>query len=120
MQRSKAQSAMEYLMTYGWAILIIAVVLGALYQLGVFNPNGLSGKAQPGSCQVVRNGGPNTTQFISLQGVCTSQLPQFVGSFSGAGAFANFGNSILLSPEAGASGKMSLCMWYRVTSLTGY
>ncbi len=28
---------MEYLMTYGWAILIIAVVLGALYSLGVFN-----------------------------------------------------------------------------------
>ena len=33
----KAQSAMEYLMTYGWAILIIAVVLGALFSLGVFN-----------------------------------------------------------------------------------
>ncbi len=33
----RAQSAMEYLMTYGWAILIIAVVLGALYVLGVFN-----------------------------------------------------------------------------------
>ncbi len=34
---SKSQSAMEYLMTYGWAILIIAVVLGALYSLGIFN-----------------------------------------------------------------------------------
>ena len=28
---------MEYLMTYGWAILIIAIVLGALYLLGVFS-----------------------------------------------------------------------------------
>jgi hypothetical protein len=28
---------MEYLMTYGWAILIIAVVLAALFSLGVFN-----------------------------------------------------------------------------------
>ncbi len=28
---------MEYLMTYGWAILIVAVVLGALYSLGIFN-----------------------------------------------------------------------------------
>ena len=27
----KAQSAMEYLMTYGWAILIISVVLAALF-----------------------------------------------------------------------------------------
>ncbi|MDE1856452.1 MAG: hypothetical protein KGH98_00025 [Candidatus Micrarchaeota archaeon] len=33
----KAQSAMEYLMTYGWAILVIAVVLGALFSLGVFS-----------------------------------------------------------------------------------
>ena len=36
MPAEKLQSAMEYLMTYGWAILIIAVVLGVLYQLGVF------------------------------------------------------------------------------------
>jgi hypothetical protein len=33
----RLQSAMEYLMTYGWAILIIAVVLGVLYYLGIFN-----------------------------------------------------------------------------------
>ena len=31
------QSAMEYLMTYGWAMLVIAVILIALYALGVFN-----------------------------------------------------------------------------------
>ena len=41
----KAQSAMEYLMTYGWAILIIAVVLGALFSLGVFSGNSLLGNA---------------------------------------------------------------------------
>ena len=33
---TKAQSAMEYLMTYGWAILIIAVVLAALFAIGTF------------------------------------------------------------------------------------
>jgi hypothetical protein len=32
----KAQAAMEYLMTYGWAILIIIVVVAALYGMGVF------------------------------------------------------------------------------------
>ena len=31
-----AQSAMEYLVTYGWAILVIAIVIMALYALGVF------------------------------------------------------------------------------------
>jgi hypothetical protein len=35
----KAQSAMEYLMTYGWAVLIIAVVLAALFSIGVFSGN---------------------------------------------------------------------------------
>ena len=34
----KAQAAMEYLMTYGWAILIVIIVAAALYALGVFNP----------------------------------------------------------------------------------
>lgn len=44
-RRLKAQSAMEYLMTYGWAILIIAVVLGALFSLGVFSSATLLGNS---------------------------------------------------------------------------
>ncbi len=32
-----AQSAMEYLITYGWAILIVAVALGVLWSLGLFS-----------------------------------------------------------------------------------
>ncbi|MBI4173702.1 MAG: hypothetical protein HY519_03195 [Candidatus Aenigmarchaeota archaeon] len=34
----KAQAAMEYLMTYGWAIIIIIIVAAALYYLNVFSP----------------------------------------------------------------------------------
>jgi len=80
---AKAQSAMEYLMTYGWAILIIAVVLGALFQLGVFNPMTFAPKAPPGACQVFRPNGPGTTQFINLEGVCSGEMPQYVASFKG-------------------------------------
>ena len=36
MRGRKGQSAMEYLMTYGWAILIVIVVVAALYAMGVF------------------------------------------------------------------------------------
>ncbi len=32
-----AQSAMEFFMTYGWAILILVIVIAALFELGVFN-----------------------------------------------------------------------------------
>lgn len=34
----KGQGALEYLMTYGWALLIIVVVGAALFALGVFSP----------------------------------------------------------------------------------
>jgi len=40
MAMRKAQSALEYLMTYGWAILIIVIVGAVLFSLGVFNPGG--------------------------------------------------------------------------------
>jgi len=32
----KAQAALEFLMTYGWAILIVIAVVAALYAMGVF------------------------------------------------------------------------------------
>lgn len=35
----KGQSALEYLTTYGWAILIVIIAGAALYALGVFNPS---------------------------------------------------------------------------------
>ena len=37
MKSFKLQSAMEYLMSYGWAILIIAVVVAVMFELGLFN-----------------------------------------------------------------------------------
>ncbi len=38
MKGSKGQAAMEYLMTYGWALLILVAVLSILYSFGIFNP----------------------------------------------------------------------------------
>lgn len=46
--KKKAQSAMEYLMTYGWAILIVIIVAAALYALGVFNPAAYQGNIPTG------------------------------------------------------------------------
>jgi hypothetical protein len=44
----RAQSALEYLMTYGWAILIVIIVGAALYALGVFNPGTFTGQKSTG------------------------------------------------------------------------
>jgi len=52
---NKSQSAMEYLMTYGWAILVVLIALGALFYLGVFNPK------TPNTCQL-------NTPFVCIGG----------------------------------------------------
>ncbi len=107
----KSQSAMEYLMTYGWAILIIAVVLGALFQLGVFNSMTFAPKAQPGACQVFRPNDPGTTQFINLEGVCNGELPQYVAQFNGQSSVIAVQNTTSLSLPLGASPR-TVIAWF--------
>ncbi len=105
----KSQSAMEYLMTYGWAILIIAVVLGALFQLGVFNAGAFAPRAPPGACQVFRPDGIGSTSFINLEGVCSGELPQYVASFvSSSGSDMN---TINLPGAPTGSSPRSMTFW---------
>jgi len=110
----KSQSAMEYLMTYGWAILIIAVVLGALFQLGVFNSSSFSPRAPPGACQVFRPSGPRTTTNINLMGVCTGQLPQYVAQFNGASSYVTYDIPPAMNVASG-----SVSAWFYVLSHAG-
>ncbi len=44
----KGQAALEFLMTYGWAILAAIIVIGVLAYFGVFSP----GKYAPSACAV--------------------------------------------------------------------
>ncbi len=80
----KLQNAIEFLTLYGWVILIIAIVFGALVGLGVFNPDTFAPKALPGGCYVTRPDGPHTSQFINLAGSCNSALPEYVALFKGS------------------------------------
>ncbi len=43
-----AQSSLEYMMTYGWAILIIVLVAAILYTMGIFSPVNTSVQAATG------------------------------------------------------------------------
>ncbi|SRR3989344_1518983 len=43
MQQKKGQAAMEFLMTYGWAILAAIVAIGVLAYFGVFSPGKIAG-----------------------------------------------------------------------------
>ncbi len=79
--RIEAQSAMEYLLMYGWAILSIAIVLAALFELGLFNSGATSLRAFPGSCRVFRPGGAYSSSSAVMLGQCASLAPQFVQDF---------------------------------------
>ncbi len=116
----RLQSALEYITTYSWAILMVAVVLGVLYFIGAFNPYTYVSKTQPGSCFVDRPNGPGTNQFVSLEGTCLNEEPEYVMQFNGQNAYVSLGNSVVLSPEAGSKGQMTLCIWYDVLSTTNY
>ena len=35
----KGQAAMDFLMTYGWAIVVVLAAIGALWYFGVLSPN---------------------------------------------------------------------------------
>ena len=41
MREKRGQAAMEFLMTYGWAILAAVIVIGVLASFGVFSPGDL-------------------------------------------------------------------------------
>ena len=73
-RKSRAQSAMEYLMTYGWAILIIAVVLAALFSLNVFNAG-----AQLGTSCIGQPGFSCAQPVITQGGALSFQLGQGIG-----------------------------------------
>lgn len=48
MKGKRGQAAMEFLMTYGWAILVVLVAIGALAYFGVLSP----GRFLPSSCTI--------------------------------------------------------------------
>ncbi|MGC8669701.1 MAG: LamG domain-containing protein [Candidatus Micrarchaeia archaeon] len=93
----KAQNAIEYLMTYGWAILMISIVLAALFELGVFNPYTFVSKAPTGACQVLRPEGAMSTHLINLVGTCNNEIPEYAATFNGKSSFAFAPNSSAVS-----------------------
>lgn len=48
----KGQTALDFLMTYGWALLLIVLVIGALFALGVFDISAFLGSRAVGFAQV--------------------------------------------------------------------
>jgi hypothetical protein len=120
--KSKGQAAMEFLMTYGWAILIVIAVVAALYASGVFKLGGGGlGKCSPcfpsgsgvtyvdhTSTAVVLQGGPAIRSVsVSVGGVTVATNSTAVDS----------GSSILVPATSGApfAGTVNIVVTYVTT-----
>lgn len=114
-----AQSAMEFVVSYGWVFIIIMIVLAALYSAGIFSGKSVQPRAPPGECQVYRGKGPGSVSSINLVGVCNGELPKFVTAFGYYGGFLEFGNSNISVPRTnfmplyanGSSNQITMTGW---------
>src|SRR3989344_9344575 len=108
MIQKKGQAAMEFLMTYGWALLVVLIAIGALAFFGVLNPS----KFLPNSCSlapgfacndfkaagstdtitlIVQNGLGDNLNTVSM--VLNNSNPSCDGTFLGASSINDGGSS---------------------------
>ena len=98
----KGQAAMEFLMTYGWAILVVLVAIGALAYFGVLSP----ARFLPSSCTLIPglscdefkvDGTAETVTIRMTNGMgedLSGVILTLVGDSNGACAAANSGTAV--------------------------
>ncbi len=102
MGKMRLQSVLEYLMTYGWAIFIIAAVMAVLFYM-LFSGSAsslISPKASPGSCFVhiaYVNGNLGFSRSVrNLEGQCNNEIPEYTAKFNGVNSIVRiYGKSVL-------------------------
>ncbi|MDE1860306.1 MAG: pentapeptide repeat-containing protein [Candidatus Micrarchaeota archaeon] len=82
MREYKLQSVLEYMHTYAFAIVAIAVVVVLFYETGILNSFLQGPTAKPGSCTVLKSAF-RVQSPPSLQGVCQNWPPEFTPVMNG-------------------------------------
>jgi hypothetical protein len=130
----KGQTALEYLITYGWAILVILVVLAVLWYYGVFNPAKWSGESvsEGSAFKVVdkklsgttltlilgdKTGAQTTLASIAVSGDVSTAAPFAVTQVISAGGQST---EIAVTPVAPPTGTISAGSFYKFTVTTTY
>ncbi len=86
----KGQAALEYLMTYGWAIIVIMVVGLVLWQMGIFTPD-----ATPPGCNGFSQIVPLDSKFDSA----SKELKVVISNDAGTKLHLNNINATYMSTE---------------------
>ncbi len=88
----RGQSALEYLVTYGWAILAIVIIGGVLWYFGIFNPSQFAGDKQCGGFAAFTCGDFKVstagTLTISLNNKVGGSINTVAANLGGAGSTA--------------------------------
>ena len=132
--KGKGQSSIEFLMTYGWAIVIIGVAMVLLWQWGFFNPTGTMKFSSlgfwgvvPADAQYKSNGDLklslrneivdadlNITQIIvSTGGVTPTYNVPAANQFVSAGNITTFTITGLPGGQAGAAYDLNIIISYQ-------
>src|SRR3989344_8228331 len=105
MFKKKAQAAMEFLMTYGWAILVVLVVIGALAYFGVLSPT----KLLPDKC-LFGPGIGTCSDFSAVAGLAGSAQVT-VKLTNGLGETISTTSSVGSGPNCGAATAAAVIDW---------
>lgn len=95
MFENKAQSALEYLMTYGWALIVIAIVIGVLIFVTSGATGGVTCQSQSNAIQVTEwsvvagDAGVGVTLRNATGGEITSVAAVGSGQFTGTGTVSS-------------------------------
>ncbi|MBI3034854.1 hypothetical protein HYY71_00890 [Candidatus Woesearchaeota archaeon] len=95
-QHKKAQAAMEFLMTYGWAILVVLAAIAALAYFGVLSPEKFLPEKcilQPGIACVSHKVEPSKVTLVISNGMGRTMIINSITVGSCSGTF----NQTLLS-----------------------
>jgi hypothetical protein len=109
----KAQAAMEFLMTYGWAILIVLIAIGALAYFGVLSPD----RFLPEKCAISTGSGIFCDDFsiddadnvrLSLHNILTDGMSNITVTLTNGGGGTGVCSGTLAALSADATGTVPL------------
>ena len=101
---AKGQSALEYMMTYGWAILIIVIVAVILYSMGIFNPRAsvtaVSSGFSPFAASAAVCSGSTLTVAFSVGGLPNgaNSVTDLVGKYSSGSGISPASGTLTATP----------------------
>lgn len=109
-RRQKGQAAIEYVVTYGWAIVILLVALTILYGLGILNP----GRYLPQECSFPPNLDCN---YYRLERVAQDNYKLTIGLTNGLGFNIKLKDATLTSEGSLSSGQDNGYEWQTTPSI---